>query len=59
MIASRKGGGVSKFIQDDDEDIEECRRHIELIVEECNEIKKASTEETRYCFQRSVDYLDS
>jgi hypothetical protein len=43
LIVSRKGGGISKFMADEDEDIEECRRHIELIIEECGEIKKAST----------------
>jgi hypothetical protein len=43
MIIARKGSGISKIISDDDEEIEEFRRHIELIIDECKEIKNACT----------------
>lgn len=55
---SSGGGGANvAFLIDEDDDIEECRRHIELIIDMCQEIKRASTEDSRYVFQRSIDYL--
>jgi len=36
MIINRKGGNEgAKYMNDDDEDIEEYRRHLDLIVDEC------------------------
>jgi len=51
MIINRKGGNEgAKFLNDEDEDIEEYRRHLDLIVDECNEIKSNSTLDTKHVF---------
>lgn len=51
MIVNRKGGPAgAKYMTDEDEDIEEFRRHVDLIIEECHDIKSNSTIDTKHVF---------
>lgn len=60
MIVNRKGGPAgAKYMTDEDEDIEEFRRHVDLIIEECHDIKSNSTIDTKHVFQHSIEFLDS
>jgi hypothetical protein len=52
-IAKREGGDASSA------DYEEYRRHLELVLDLCTEIKDASTHEVRRVFADSADALDS
>lgn len=52
-IAKREGGDASSA------DYEEYRRHLELVLELCKEIKESSTHEVRRVFADSADALDS
>jgi len=40
------------------EDFEDCRRHIELIIEMCNDIRQSSHHEVRKVFGSSAEKLD-
>lgn len=42
----------------DDADFEECRRHIELIIEMCNDIRQSSHHEVRKVFASSAEQLE-
>ena len=42
----------------DDADFEECRRHIELIIEMCNDIRQSSHHEVRKVFASSGEQLE-
>lgn len=60
MISNRKGGNEgAKYIDEADEDIEEYRRHMDLIVDECKEIRSNTTMDTKNVFQASIEYLDA
>jgi len=41
----------------DDAELEECRRHIELIIELCNDIRQSSHYEVRKVFSSSAEQL--
>lgn len=49
---------LKKQGSDSDEDFEECRRHIELIIEMCVDIRDSSHHEVRRVFSESIDALD-
>ena len=58
--------GIEKEIEilkkqgsDQAEDFEECRRHIELIIEMCIDIRDSSHHEVRRVFSDSIDALES
>ena len=51
LIKTQGGGGGL------DEDIEECRRHTELIVELCNDIKGSIHHDVRKMFARAGEQL--
>lgn len=51
-VLKRQGDGASG------EDFEECRRHIELIIEMCNDIRQSSHHEVRKVFGSSAEKLD-
>jgi hypothetical protein len=53
-LIKMRGGGLGG----DDEDIEQCRKHIELIVEMCYEIKQSTGFDTRKVFERSAQFLE-
>jgi hypothetical protein len=40
------------------DDIEECRRHIELIIELCTDIKNSSNQDSRKVFARIAEKLE-
>ena len=40
------------------QDFEECRRHIELIIEMCNDIRQSSHHEVRKVFASSAEKLE-
>ena len=40
------------------DDIEECRRHIELIIELCTDIKNSSNQDSRQVFARIAEKLE-
>ena len=42
----------------DDQDFEECRRHLELIIEMCNDIRQSSHHEVRKVFASSAEKLE-
>lgn len=39
-------------------DFEECRRHIDLIIEMCHDIRMSSTHDVRKVFQAASEKLD-
>lgn len=49
---------VLKNSGDDDADFEECRRHIELIIEMCNDIRQSSHHDVRKVFASSAEQLE-
>ena len=52
-LIKTRGGGASLL----DDDVEECRRHIELIIECSHDIKRSSDVEVRSVFKRIGETL--